>query len=76
VLKLKLSKDENQKILIKMIEKYCQKKHRQKQLCKECSNLLEYALMKLEKCPWGQNKPACSKCPLHCYNKIMRPKII
>jgi len=73
-----LSRIEKEKQTIKkMIEIYCWKKHHQKRgtLCKECSELLAYAFKRLELCPFGEEKPSCKKCPVHCYEKTMREKI-
>lgn len=44
-------------------------------LCAECTNLLDYALQRLEKCPFGSDKPKCSACTVHCYRKERREKI-
>jgi hypothetical protein len=41
-------------------------------LCTECSDFLEYAHRRLEKCPYGENKPTCAKCPIHCYKRARR----
>jgi hypothetical protein len=61
----------------KMIEIYCWKKHRQKrgELCGECTELLEYAMQRLDSCPFGERKPTCRKCPVHCYRPEMRKRI-
>ena len=54
-----------------MIRLYCRKKHQCKDgLCTECNELLEYV-----KCPWGDKKPFCSNCKIHCYKPHMRAKI-
>jgi len=37
-------------------------------LCKECHNLLSYALQRLRECP-HEEKPRCRKCPAPCYDK-------
>jgi len=59
-----------------MIIYYCKKNHQQeKNLCCDCEKLIEYAWLKLDKCPYGENKPACSKCEIHCYSTLMRKKI-
>jgi hypothetical protein len=58
-----------------MIEMYCRKYHRPDGLCSECRELAGYARARLEKCPFGENKPVCSKCPVHCYTPVMREKI-
>lgn len=36
-------------------------------LCDECSQLLSYAELRLDRCPYGQQKPTCNQCPIHCY---------
>jgi len=59
-----------------MIEIYCHDHHDMRSgLCPECSELLEYGRSRLEKCPFSQEKPVCSKCPVHCYRIDMREKI-
>ncbi|WP_371377950.1 nitrous oxide-stimulated promoter family protein [Sporomusa aerivorans] len=61
----------------KMITIYCRAKHQQYSgLCAECSLLLEYALQRLARCIFREKKPVCAKCPIHCYRKDMRDKII
>ena len=44
-------------------------------LCADCLQLLDYALKCLDKCPYKEKKPACSTCPIHCYNKKYREQI-
>ena len=41
-------------------------------LCPDCENLMQYAERRLEKCPYGENKPTCAKCPIHCYKPAQR----
>jgi len=31
-----------------------------------------YANEKLDRCPYGQNKPTCNRCPIHCYKPQQR----
>lgn len=51
-----------------MMEIYCNKYHGGgSSLCQSCSELLGYAEIKLDRCPYGQEKPTCNKCPIHCY---------
>lgn len=40
--------------------------------CPECVEFLAYANEKLDRCPYGQNKPTCNSCPIHCYKKQPR----
>ena len=46
-----------------------------KLLCPACTELLDYAKVRLDKCPYGENKGACSKCKIHCYKTDMRKYI-
>ncbi len=50
-----------------MVEVYCRAHHGSSELCSECCDLLEYAEMRLDRCPYGEDKPTCNKCPIHCY---------
>ena len=60
----------------KMIRIYCRLKHKQKNsLCPDCRNLEDYAHNRLERCTFGENKPACEKCTVHCYKPQYREKI-
>jgi hypothetical protein len=59
-----------------MIKLYCKNHHfNNKELCTECNGLLEYADIRLGKCPYKEEKPPCSKCPIHCYEPDYRTKI-
>lgn len=60
-----------------MIALYCHKKHKSKkgQLCPECQELKEYCEYRLSLCPWGDKKPFCSNCTIHCYNAEHRERI-
>lgn len=50
-----------------MIEIYCKKNHHTHSLCPECQTLMDYAEVRLDRCPYGENKPTCNTCPIHCY---------
>lgn len=65
------------KVVSRMIAIYCRSKHnsQNKKLCEECESLNSYALVRLERCPFGEGKPSCGSCPIHCYKKDMREKI-
>ena len=67
---------EGKKLIPVMIKKYCRGRHGTKgELCEECRALTEYALFRLEKCPFKVNKKFCSFCKIHCYKPDMREKI-
>lgn len=60
----------------KMIFIYCAAKHGTSHtLCNECDKLNNYAQRRLSSCKFGEEKPTCEKCPVHCYSPQMREKI-
>ncbi|MCG9695391.1 nitrous oxide-stimulated promoter family protein [Shewanella sp. Isolate11] len=42
--------------------------------CQQCQAFLEYAHTRLDRCPYGQQKPTCNKCPVHCYKPELKAK--
>lgn len=69
-------KRENEKRVVgQMIELYCRKKHHSRELCHECSELLDYANQRVNKCPFMETKTFCSNCKVHCYKPEMRERI-
>ena len=58
-----------------MIQLYCRDHHGRHGLCYECTELIDYALKRLEKCIFQESKTVCAKCPVHCYKPEMREKI-
>ena len=44
-------------------------------LCPQCQALLDYAHKRLEHCKFGEDKPSCTRCPVHCYKPAMREQI-
>lgn len=68
--------EKERKLIPVMIRKYCRGNHGTRGgLCEECTALTEYALFRLEKCPFKVNKKFCSLCKIHCYKPDMREKI-
>lgn len=63
------------KTVKKMINIYCQGKHKMGGICNNCTNLVHYVAFKLSKCPFAKNKPVCEDCTIHCYNTNSRDKI-
>jgi len=43
--------------------------------CAACRELADYARARLERCPFGGQKPTCARCPVHCYRPEMRERI-
>ncbi len=59
-----------------MIRLFCHEQHgTRRELCAECGALWMYAQQRLEKCPYGENKPTCVKCPIHCYKPAAREQV-
>lgn len=61
-----------------MAKIYCKAKHQGQTtsgLCEECLALLEYAAVRLDRCPYGQDKPTCNKCPVHCYKPAQKAQV-
>ncbi len=59
-----------------MIRIHCRARHGGAPgLCADCSGLLAYALERIERCPFGIDKPVCNRCTVHCYQPVLREKI-
>jgi hypothetical protein len=55
---------------------YCHAHHHapRRELCTECNALLAYATARLRHCPYDP-KPACKRCPTHCYRAGERARM-
>ena len=60
-----------------MVRLYCKGHGHQGRapLCADCAALFEYATRRLERCVFGDSKPACANCLVHCYNAEMRERV-
>lgn len=58
-----------------MIRLYCSGKENNRELCDSCKELLHYAHARLGRCPFGEKKPSCQHCTIHCYKPQMREKM-
>jgi len=59
-----------------MIERFCRDRHgSDRGLCADCADLELYTRLRLEKCPYGEAKPTCANCPIHCYQPHRREQI-
>lgn len=62
-----------------MVRMYCRghghERGSQAPLCHDCGELLGYASRRLERCVFGDAKPACANCLVHCYKADMRERI-
>jgi hypothetical protein len=56
-----------------MVRLYCAERHQGgARPCSSCEALLAYAEARLDRCPYGETKPACNQCPIHCYQPARR----
>lgn len=65
-----------QRTLDAMFALYCRHHHgKEHGLCAGCADLSFYAERRLDRCVFGDAKPTCANCVVHCYNTEMREKI-
>ncbi len=61
------------KTMSAMVRIYCRDHHQAgNALCDGCREFLDYAQLRLERCRFGEEKPTCAKCPVHCYQRGRR----
>ena len=68
----------DEKLLVsEMIALYCRRQHKTQKdtLCPDCRALNNYALTRIDRCPFMETKTFCSNCKVHCYKPDMREKI-
>ena len=58
-----------------MMAMYCRHHHGGRALCAACSELRDYARRRLERCVFGDAKPTCANCTVHCYKAQMREQV-
>jgi hypothetical protein len=65
------------KTIAAMIRIFCHKHghSRTAALCGDCADLLDYATRRLERCVFGDAKPTCANCVVHCYTAEKREQI-
>jgi len=44
-------------------------------LCGPCAALLAYATRRLDRCVFGDDKPTCANCTVHCYSADKREDV-
>ncbi|MBN1629087.1 MAG: nitrous oxide-stimulated promoter family protein [Thermoleophilia bacterium] len=65
-----------QRTLEVMIRMYCAARHGgAATLCDQCAELLVYAGQRIERCRFGNDKPTCARCTVHCFRADMRERI-
>lgn len=72
------------KLIPVMIRTYCRGNHKDERkaedigrggICTKCGELTDYALFRLEKCPFKKDKGFCSYCKIHCYKPEYRAEM-
>ncbi len=59
-----------------MARMHCRDRHGSRDaLCDDCVALVAYAARRLERCVFGESKPTCANCRIHCYSADMRDKV-
>ena len=64
-----------QRTVAQMVRLYCRHAEGNEELCPSCHELLDYAVLRLSRCPHGERKPYCQHCPIHCYRPEMRERM-
>ncbi|MGC8916746.1 MAG: nitrous oxide-stimulated promoter family protein [Thermoanaerobaculum sp.] len=64
-----------EKTLSAMVWLFCRVHHDGQGLCPSCQKLLAYAHQRLDRCPFGDGKPTCVHCPIHCYKPEPREAV-
>lgn len=62
-------REKEKQIVQLMIELYEKKKK------VDLTDLKEYTFLRIDRCPFMENKTFCSQCKVHCYNRENREKI-
>lgn len=74
--KIESKREREKRVVSLMIKLYCNKKHGTRgELCPECRELSDYAMLRSDKCPFMETKTFCSNCKVHCYREEMRERI-
>ena len=58
-----------------MTEIFCHAHHDTKEgMCPECEDFYLYAVKRLACCPFGEKKPVCGSCKIHCFGNVYKEK--
>jgi len=73
-------RQQERKTLREMMKIYCRGHHhacgKGAELCPDCRDIAAYADTRIAKCPRMAVKSFCSVCPIHCYAKRQRERIL
>jgi len=73
---LKTRRERESVIVQAMIKMYCRETHNSHgTLCEECKSLSKYAEKRVLSCMYGEIKPVCKHCPVHCYSPVKREQM-
>lgn len=74
---MKMDRIEREKRVVgRMIGLYCRAHHGTRGvLCPSCAEHFAYACRRLERCRFGEEKPPCEVCRVHCYAPDYRTRI-
>jgi hypothetical protein len=69
-----------QRTLAAMVRIHCRGRHRSEGPagevpCAACRDLIAFAGFRLRRCPHGDLKPTCARCPIHCYLPARREQV-
>lgn len=63
------------KTIVAMLQMYCHTHHQTDALCPDCTALHAYAHRRIARCVFGETKPTCAHCTVHCYKPAMRERV-
>lgn len=64
------------KTVATMVHMYCRHHHGGDPVpCGECAALMDYAQRRLDRCLFGDAKPTCANCVVHCYRDAGRGRM-
>jgi len=73
---LKKRREREQETVETMIRMYCRANHdTSSTLCEKCADLAGYARKRNARCIFGDRKPVCNACKVHCYKPSYREEI-
>lgn len=70
--------EREKQVVAMMVRLYCRRHDHiagDRGVCADCAELLDYAWARLDHCRFGHAKPACKRCPIHCYRPSMRARM-
>lgn len=74
---IEAKRERERAVVAEMIASYCHGNHGTPdgRLCGDCQALVDYASLRIARCPFMAAKTFCSRCAVHCYAAPEREKI-